>query len=193
MIIGLDEVGRGALAGPVLVGAVAIGGGNLLLHNEIEQLIGRPIADSKRLTARHRRVVADYVREKVLWGIGCVEASVIDQSGLTAAIRQAAGEALDQIEKGPLTRILADAGLFHPYEAIYPTQRIVRADEQFFEVMLASILAKVTRDTLMRERSVQHPQYNWITNVGYGTAAHRQAIQRYGCTPEHRQTFLRSI
>lgn len=190
-LAGIDEVGRGALAGPVVVGAVYIGTGSIALRAELESLLKRGLADSKKLTSAQRQRASTYLQEAVLWGIGVVEPVVIDREGIVAALRMAAGLALDELRKLiQVEAVIADAGLYHPYEVELPTERYIKADEQYLEVMLASILAKVHRDTLMKQLAVQHPHYGWERNVGYGSQAHRDALRQFGPTPLHRHSFL---
>lgn len=191
--IGIDEVGRGALAGPVVVGAVLIEG-----EVPLDILAGffpKGMRDSKRTQAPQREVVAQWVRETFSHGVGVVSAGVVDSQGLSAALRQAAGLAITQAQKGSKGEILvqADAGLFHPFEETLPTIRTVKGDETILSILLASHVAKVYRDNLMYKLAETHPGYGWENNVGYGTQFHREAIKRQGSTLYHRQSFLKGL
>jgi ribonuclease HII len=191
--IGIDEVGRGALAGPVVVGAVA------LLSEEVpaklQEIFPKGLRDSKKATLKQRHLVNDLVRSRYIWGVGEVGPEIIDAQGLSFALHQAAGFAIEAIT-AQLTgtfHIHADAGLFHPYEDKYITVRSVKADETITQVLLASHVAKVYRDTLMQKHAIDHPEYGWMSNVGYGSVAHMEAIRERGITSHHRTSFLKQI
>jgi len=194
LVLGIDEVGRGALAGPVVVGACALP----LLAQEKTVLrwllreTGVELKDSKKLSQKQREKIAPALREAFLWGVGIVESDIVD-AGLTSSLKLAADKAIAQLLQhapgGIGVKVLADAGLFHSKEKEYPTRRSVKADEHYLEVAAASVLAKVARDHLMRERAVEFPGYEWEQNVGYGTPAHVRVIQKYGLTTQHRCTF----
>ena len=191
-VVGIDEVGRGALAGPVVVGAVVVVPG--ADFPDLSRIFPKGLKDSKAATKTQRQAVSDFVRLNLLFGLGEVSAKEVDALGLTAALTKAAGLALDEIFKTTRScTVHADAGLFHPYETEIVTKRSVKADETIIPVLLASHLAKVFRDTYMKELAQEHPYYGWETNVGYGTKAHMQALREHGATAQHRQSFLKSI
>lgn len=192
----MDEVGRGALAGPVVVGVVSLEGiDQTLLQANLKRILRRPVADSKKLTKRQRERAAEYLHTAVPWDLGEAEAGEIDELGLTEAIRRAAGRAIEGLrEQGcAVQAVQADAGLRHPFESSLPTEHIVRGDETVLEITLASILAKVYRDNLMRELAAQFPTYGWEQNAGYGSPAHLLALRKEGASPYHRQLFLRNM
>jgi ribonuclease HII len=192
-IVGLDEVGRGSLAGPLVVGAATLIGSDPELPIQLLGLLAIPkIRDSKKLSIKQREIAYTYLESRLIWGVGEVEASEIDYFGLAAALRLASERALASLKKrGYLPeRILADAGLFHPFEATIPTERFVKGDENIIEITLASIMAKVWRDRMMYALAKTYPEYGFMTNVGYGTAEHRAALKVRGLSPEHRRSFI---
>lgn len=194
LTVGLDEVGRGALAGELVVGAVSLNGINKRqLVEELERILRRRLADSKKLSPGQRERAAAYLREQVIWDIGEAEVEEIDRLGLTEATKLAAGRAMDGIRKQGyvIERVVADAGLLHPYQASIPTKHFVRGDEKILEITCASIIAKVYRDTVMRELALLVPQYGWKRNVGYGSEQHMRMIAEHGPHERHRKSFLK--
>ncbi len=175
-MVGIDEVGRGALAGFVVVGAVVLSGQPLPP--------GLVLRDSKRATKRMREAVASYVQRELPHVVGIASPAEIDALGIVSATNRAAERALEQL--GVDEAVLADAGLA---PRGYSVQARIRADSTIPAVMLAANLAKVWRDTHMAALSLQHPGYGWEHNVGYGTKQHREAIRIHGLTDEHRRTF----
>ena len=190
MVIGIDEVGRGALAGPAVVGAVA----NIDLEALIPELLAaanlRQLRDSKKLSLRQREAAFAFLEPRLAWGVGEASPAEIDGLGLTAALRLAAGRALAQLPKPE--RIIADAGLRHPLEADIPTEWFVKGDENHLPITLASIMAKVWRDRRMVELAATYPGYGFERHVGYGTAAHRAALVSLGPADIHRRSFIRT-
>lgn len=173
-IVGLDEVGRGALAGPVVVAAV-----------ELTTFI-EGVTDSKALPALRRSSLATIIRSQAnQLQIGEASNQEIDTLGLAAALRLAYERALTQIKADLL---LTDA--YTPPSSI-KFLSAHRGDSLFFPVAAASITAKVYRDTLMQEHHQKFPAYCWDKNVGYGTREHQEAIKKYGSSPLHRQSFLK--
>jgi ribonuclease HII len=152
----------------------------------------RRLADSKRLTPRNRQKIFTFLERRIAWAVGEVQAVEIDQLRLRAAVSLAAERALNSLRHPNLIipEILADAGLHHPFELEIPTTSIIRGDESVLAIMLASIMAKVWRDRLMKDLSQVYPQYGFSQHMGYATSFHRQQIQKYGLTPEHRRSFL---
>jgi ribonuclease HII len=196
-LVGIDEVGRGALAGPVVVGAVSLLGiyspqliAALLQDGSIKRL-----KDSKKLTAAQRERIFVFLESRIAWSVGSAEPGEIDRLGLTKAIWLAAERAFKALEgRGVvIAEVTADAGLRHPYEELVPSTMTIRGDESILEIMLASIMAKVWRDRYMRELDVVLPGYGFLQHVGYGTKIHQEAIKELGASPEHRQLFLRKF
>lgn len=179
MILGIDEVGRGPWAGPLVVGAV-------VLSQPIEGL-----TDSKKLSAPRREVLAEEVYQKAAaWGLGWVSAEEIDEIGLSASLRLATIRAVEQITV-PYHEIIIDGTinfLADTAKGAYVTT-LKKADLLIPEVSAASIIAKVARDTFMAEQDAQYPGYGFGKHVGYGTAQHRQALSTLGVTPLHRASF----
>jgi len=183
-VVGLDEAGRGALAGPVAVGAVILPHGNQAL---LSQTLGG-VRDSKQLTPHAREALAPRIRETALaWSVGFADADEIDAQGIVRATRLAAIRALHQFSITP-QYLLTDFRLELPQLEISQTS-IVKGDAHCLSIACASILAKVERDALMRELDLRHPGYGLGKHKGYGTQAHRSALRRLGLTSIHRRSF----
>ena len=180
MILGIDEVGRGPWAGPLVVGAVVLG------EDEIPGL-----NDSKKLTDKKRRALDPIIREKALgYGLGWVHADELDKIGLSAALILATKRAVEQV-KTPYHRIVIDGTinfLKDTNKGEYVTT-MPKADAVVPSVSAASIIAKVARDTYMAEQDAIYEGYSFSKHVGYGTKAHRDAIDLLGVTPLHRLSF----
>jgi ribonuclease HII len=180
MILGIDEVGRGPWAGPLVVGAV------VLDDNPIDDL-----TDSKKLTKKRREALDIIIRDTALgYGLGWVEAAEIDEIGLSAALRLATIRAVEQITI-PYHEIIIDGTINFLAETTkgrYVTT-LAKADLLIPSVSAASILAKVARDNYMAEQAELYPEYGFEAHVGYGTAKHRRAIEVNGVTPLHRLSF----
>ena len=175
---GCDEVGRGCLAGPVVAAAVIID--EKFNHNLIN--------DSKKLTAKVRLELGQYIRENAVdFAIAEVPPSFIDKHNILNASIHAMHLALDQLKTRP-ELILVDGNRFHPYNFI-PHECIVKGDSKVLSIAAASILAKNYRDQLMLKFHEEFPEYAWDKNVGYPTKAHREAIKNHGVTPYHRMSF----
>lgn len=177
-ILGIDEVGRGPWAGPLVVGAC-------LLPEAIEGL-----NDSKKLTAKKREELAEAIRKKAIFGLGWISAAELDELGLTEALCKAARDAVSQIS-GQFDEVIIDGTMNFlrgtKYENI--AQFLPKADQLVPEVSAASIIAKVSRDHYMYELANKYPGYGFEKHVGYGTAAHKEAIEKLGLCPEHRRSF----
>ncbi len=181
-IAGLDEAGRGAWAGPVMVGAVILP----LDRPDLLTLLA-DVRDSKQLTPRQREeVLPTIVRVAAATAVGGAEPAEIDQLGIAAATRLAMRRALDALAVRP-DCLLLDA--FPLPESPLPQKAIVRGDSISLSIAAASILAKVTRDRWMVELDRKCPGYEFARHKGYGTAAHRQAISTLGPTPWHRLSW----
>ncbi len=179
-MIGIDEVGRGCWAGPLVVGAV-------LLPRE-HGIIG--LDDSKKLSAKKRRELADIVMSKYKYGLGWVSALEIDEIGLSAALRLASVRAYDAVGDS-VAKIVID-GTVNFLAEYYPDRDVVvvpKADGSVPAVSAASIVAKVARDDYMLKQDKIYTGYSFSRHVGYGTAAHREALARLGPTPLHRMSF----
>ena len=183
LIAGLDEAGRGALAGPVCVGAV------ILPHNHphlLRTLNG--VHDSKQLTPSKRSALAPHIQAAALaHGVGLASAEEIDQLGIVPATRLAASRALEALHKFP-EYLLTDFRLELP-ELDLPQTAIVKGDQRSLSIACASILAKTARDEWMQTVSDQYPEYELAHHKGYGTSLHRKRIQQLGHSPIHRKTF----
>lgn len=187
VIIAIDEVGRGALAGPVTIGAVAIGA-----HTE-----GPPVGvrDSKALSAKKREELAPVVRAWVLASaVVDVPASRIDETGIIRALGEGAAQAarnLNQSTTASSAIIVLDGhhDFLSPIDDSWPVHTVVKGDAKCASVAAASIIAKVHRDALMRELHQELPQFGWDRNAGYGTQQHRSALIEYGVSVYHRRSW----
>jgi ribonuclease HII len=177
MIAGVDEVGRGALAGPVVAAAVVLDGAGDY----------SPIRDSKVVGARLRRKLAERIQNEALGvGVGWVSESEIDRINILRATHQAMHKAIASLSVLP-DMVLVD-GFFLPGLGM-PCIGIIGGDSRSYSVAAASIVAKVQRDGFMASLAPDYPQYGFDRNMGYGTAFHRQALTSHGPSPYHRRTF----
>ena len=178
-ILGIDEVGRGPWAGPLVVGACVLG------DTQIDGL-----TDSKKLTAKKREALAPTIREKAAVGLGWVSAEELDKIGMTAALCKACREAVKQIHV-PFHEIIIDGTInfLRDTPLASHVQVLTKADLLVPEVSAASIVAKVARDEYMYKLAEKYPGYGFEKHVGYGTAAHRKALEELGVCPEHRKSF----
>lgn len=177
VIVGLDEVGRGALAGPITVGAVVL--------PESPRI--QSLDDSKKLRPEVRSQVASRIRDvAIASAVIHIPADEIDATGITAALRKAFVSALESLPVAP-DRVLLD-GL--PLGLAEKETAVVKGDSLVAAIAAASVLAKVTRDQLMVSLAEAHPQYGFAINKGYGTAEHMAAIAEHGLCPLHRRSFV---
>lgn len=177
MIVGVDEVGRGSLAGPVIAAAVAL--------DEICPIEG--LADSKTLTEKQREALAKQIRQQALaFALGRAEVEEIDKFNILQASLLAMQRAVEQLSITP-HHVLVD-GQHCPQLACH-VEAIVKGDSKVSAISAASILAKVARDQEMCAMDKQYPGYGFATHKGYPTQIHRQALQRLGITPIHRHSF----
>ena len=182
-VAGLDEAGRGALAGPVAVGAVILPSDKTLLSQTLSGA-----RDSKQLTPLARERLAPRIKETALnWSVGFATADEIDSQGIVRATRLAAIRALHQFSLVP-EYLLTDFRLELPQLDISQTS-LVRGDAHCLSIACASILAKTERDALMRELDSRYPGYGLGKHKGYGTQAHRSAMKRRGLSSIHRKSF----
>lgn len=183
LVVGLDEVGRGAVAGPLAVGAVVL--------PPDSRIAG--LNDSKQLTPDEReRVATDIKSQAVCWAVYYVEPDEIDSSGMSASLRKAFKGALASIEdQGVLPQVVLVDG--NPLGIDDREVNVVKGDAKSASIAAASIVAKVTRDDLMRQLSEQFPPYGFFENKGYASADHIQAIRDRGVSSVHRKTFCKSF
>ena len=182
-IAGLDEAGRGALAGPVAAAAVILplDDGKLL-----ENLQG--VNDSKQLTAKMRSALFARITQHALaYGIAAVPSDVIDEIGIIPATKLAMATAVSQL--APAAQYLLIGGRIRLQTLPTPQQAIIRGDGKSLSIAAASILAKVTRDRQMIELDAQYPHYGFAQHKGYGTPQHLAALERHGPCPLHRHSF----
>jgi ribonuclease HII len=178
-VAGVDEVGRGALFGPVVAGAVILG----------PDFDPTGVDDSKRLTRRRREVQAQRIRcEAQAWALGEANAEEIDRLGIVAATRAAMHRAVGSLAIAP--DLLLIDGTEVPGFGM-PQRALVKGDATSISIAAASILAKVARDQMLREWDLCHPGYGLARNAGYGTSEHLAALRRLGPTPLHRRSFGR--
>ncbi len=176
LVAGLDEVGRGPLAGPVVAAAVILPGEVMLPGLE----------DVRRLTARRRQEVYEEIREKALAiGIGMVQPDGIDEAHVTMATYRAMVKAVQDLAVAP-DYLLVDG--VHLPDVTQPQAPIVNGDGQSCSIAAASVVAKVARDAYMIEVDKIYPQYGFASHKGYGTQEHREALERYGPCPLHRRS-----
>lgn len=181
LICGVDEAGRGPLAGPVCAGAV-------ILPKDLE-IPG--LTDSKKLTDKKRRELFPVIQEQaVAYGIGFASQQEIDEINILQATFLAMQRALDQLTVRPDLALIdgnreKDFGL--------PVKTVVKGDSLSANIAAASILAKVTRDNLMQEMAESYPQYGFEIHKGYGTKAHYAALREFGASPIHRMSFLKKF
>ena len=180
-IAGIDEAGRGPLAGPVAAAAVILDPAQEILY----------INDSKKLSEARRDMLYDEIMEKALSvGVGLVSAARIDEINILQATYEAMRLALSQLDPVPGI-VLADAVTI-PGVTVRQVP-IIKGDAKSISIGAASIIAKVTRDRILKELDRSYPEYGFAQHKGYGTAAHIEAIRRFGPCPEHRRTFIRKF
>ncbi len=191
-IIGIDEVGRGPIAGPVYVCGVAI-----KIHDyKKARWIG--LTDSKKLTQKAREKWYTHAAELeqkgvVRIGVASQTASRIDKSGISKCIKDCIGEILETLDIDPKdVSVVLDGGLKAPSEYLYQ-ETIIKGDLKEKIISLASVVAKVSRDAYMVKIAAKYPGYKWEKNKGYGTTEHYTLLKKLGFTRLHRKTFLKRI
>lgn len=181
LIAGVDEVGRGPLAGPVAAGCVILKNGSRILG----------INDSKKLTASKREELSSVIKdEAVSYGVGIVSSAEIDEINILQATYKAMRMAIDKMSVKP-DFVLADAVTIPGIDL--PQRGIIKGDAKSLSIAAASIVAKVERDAIMDGYAEIYPEYGFESNKGYGSAAHIEAIKKYGLTPIHRRSFVKNI
>lgn len=180
-ICGIDEAGRGPLAGPVVAGAVVLPKGKRILY----------VNDSKKLSEKKREELFDVIKEEALsFGLGIVSPERIDEINILQATYEAMREAVNKLSVSP-DILLNDAVTIPGIDSRQVP--IIKGDAKSLTIASASILAKVTRDRIMAEYDLQYPEYGFAKHKGYGTKAHIDAIRQFGPCPIHRKTFIKNF
>lgn len=175
---GCDEAGRGCLAGSVYAAAVIFPQG--YANDELN--------DSKQLTDKRRKQLREIIeRDALAWAVGIVTPEEIDKINILNASILAMHRALDQLTVRP-EAVIVDGNRFKPYNKL-PHATIVKGDGKYLSIAAASILAKTYRDDYMDKLAEEYPHYDWLSNKGYPTKKHREAIKIHGITPYHRKSF----
>ena len=182
LICGIDEAGRGPLAGPVVV-AAAIMPRNSMIEG---------VNDSKKVSEKKREKLYDLITdEAIAYGVGIIDQKEIDRINILNATKEGLTMAVKELNPKP-DLIIVDALSKIDTEGI-PYKSIIKGDAKCYSIACASIIAKVTRDRIMRQWDEVYPQYGFIKHKGYGTAAHISAIKEYGLCPLHRLSFVKNI
>ena len=178
LIAGVDEVGRGALAGPVVAAAIIL---------DPERPLPKGLNDSKKLTALQRERIAEELKATALcYAVGLVSAEEIDRTNILVATKRAMCDALSQLCPAAEFALIDAVQL---REIALPQQAIIRGDSCCASIAAASVVAKTYRDALMRELHLEYPHYGFDSHVGYGARAHLAALRAHGPCPIHRRTF----
>lgn len=184
-IAGVDEVGRGPLAGPVVTAAVVL--------PEDFDVLG--VDDSKKLSEKRREELYDQIIDRCLaYGIGMCDHQVIDEINILQATKRAMKQAIEECGKSlgrAVDFVLLDAVTLEGLDV--PQHAVIKGDAKVLAIAAASIIAKVTRDRMMVEYAEEYPWYAFEKNKGYGTAAHYEGIRAHGTCPIHRMTFLKNL
>lgn len=181
-VLGVDEAGRGPLAGPVVVGAVLIENTKQVVEN---------VRDSKKMTKKQREQAFVEIQEKsTAFGIGIVDAKEIDRVGIKEAVKEAMILAVSEVEKKikkKVDYIISDGAVYLLDD--HKMMSISRGDLNHYSIAAASVLAKVTRDMIMEEYSKKYPNYGFEKHMGYGTKVHLDAISKHGICDIHRKSY----
>jgi len=177
IIAGVDEVGRGSLIGPVYAAAV-------ILNNSINK---KKIKDSKKISKINRENLEKYIKKNSYWAIGSASLLEIEKLNILNASLLAMKRAIKKLKKKP-TLVLIDGNKI-PKIKYYRLKSVIKGDQKISEISAASIIAKVSRDRLIKRFSKNFNKYKWEKNAGYGTKDHIEAIKKYGITKFHRKTF----
>ena len=176
-VCGVDEVGRGALAGPIVVASVVFKNYENIPNN---------IKDSKQTTSSQRKKIFKLILENSHIGVGYIHANIIDLVGISKAIEIAATESILK-NQGNKDLVLIDGNI--KISSKYEKKNIIKGDCNYVSIAAASIIAKLIRDNIMTLKSFKYPFYKWHKNKGYGTKDHLLAIKHYGITENHRKSF----
>lgn len=181
-ICGIDEAGRGPLAGPVVVAAVIMPRNSMI----------EGVNDSKKVSEKKREALYEQIlQEAISYGIGIIDQKEIDNINILNATKKGLTTAVQALTVRP-DRIIVDA-LEHIDTCHIPYTSIIKGDAKCYSIAAASIIAKVTRDRIMRQWDEIYPKYGFAKHKGYGTKAHIEAIKEYGLTPIHRLSFVKNI
>lgn len=175
---GVDEVGRGPLVGPVVAACCVLP----------KYFVLEGLTDSKKLSEKKRNVFFDYIKDNcICYGIGIVEPEIIDEVNIYQATKIAMKQAISKVEEQiDLEHVLIDA---MPLDLDIPTTSIIKGDSKSISIAAASVLAKVTRDSMMYELDKKYPQYGYASHKGYPTKKHLEAIHKYGLIEGYRKTY----
>ena len=176
-IVGVDEVGRGCLAGPVFAAAV-------ILDKKINT---KEIKDSKKMSFKKRILVSKYIKKNSVYAVGRASVSEIEKINILNASLLSMKRALNKLKTKPSLAYID--GLFAPKNSNIRCKTFVKGDEKITCIAAASIVAKVSRDLFMIRLSKKYPKYNWHKNFGYGTSDHMSGLRKYGITKHHRRKF----
>jgi ribonuclease HII len=181
ILAGVDEAGRGPLAGPVVAAAVIFRKNTFIKH----------VNDSKQLTEKQREELFDKIIAKAIsYSVSIIDHKIIDELNILNASMLAMKEAVESLDIKP-DFVLVDGN--RKFNSNIPIRPIVKGDSKSFSIAAASIIAKVTRDRLMKSLALDYPDYLWEQNKGYPTKRHREIIKEIGPSPLHRKTFLKKI
>ena len=179
-ICGIDEAGRGPLAGPVVVASVIMPENSMI----------EGVNDSKKVSEKKREKLYDLIlKEAISYGVGIIGQDEIDEINILNATKKGLTTSLKELTQKP-DLIIVDA-LTHIDTLGTPYESIIKGDAKCYSIAAASIIAKVTRDRIMREWDKVYPQYGFVAHKGYGTVAHIKALKEYGACPLHRKTFIK--
>ena len=181
-ICGIDEAGRGPLAGPVVVAAVILPEDSMI----------EGVNDSKKVSEKKREELYEkIISQAIAWGVGMIDQKGIDEMNILNATKKGLTKAITELSQKP-DIILVDA-LTGIDTLGVPYQSIIKGDAKSYSIAAASIIAKVTRDRIMRQWDEVYPEYGFAKHKGYGTASHIQAIKENGICPLHRKTFVKNF
>ena len=181
-ICGIDEAGRGPLAGPVVVAGVIMPKNSMI----------EGVNDSKKVSEKKREKLYDMILEEAIsYSVAIIGQDVIDEMNILNATKQGVTKVVEELDVKP-NLILVDA-LTHINTKGIPYDSIIKGDAKCYNIAAASIIAKVTRDRIMREWDEIYPQYGFINHKGYGTAKHIEALKEYGPCPIHRRSFIKNF
>ena len=182
-IAGLDEAGRGPLAGPVVAGAV-------ILPPDTELVIPG-VDDSKKLSSLRRGKLLEEIKEKAIaWAVGIVDVETIDQINILQATKKAMKQAVEGLQAAPEVLLIDAVELA---QVSLPQQPLIHGDALSVSIAAASIVAKETRDAMMIALDSLYPEYGFASNKGYGSVQHIAALRKYGPCPIHRRTFIKNF
>ena len=176
-VAGVDEVGRGCLAGPVFAAAVILN----------DNIVTKDIKDSKKIPFKKRIIISQYIKKNSIYAVGSASVIEINKINILNASLLSMQRALKKLKKKP--SIVYIDGLFAPTNINIKCKTIIKGDEKIISIAAASIIAKVTRDLFMIKLSKQYPKYSWNKNFGYGTSDHMNGLKKYGVTKHHRKKF----